>query len=279
MSLPAESLFEPNNLDVDQMGIGRWLLLALWLPVGLCLMPVRAALTIVASMVVPPRYRAWWGCFIAGMFLVVKNKTRIRDHGVVVVSNHVSYFDGVTVRAAVRSQVPLATLVWHKVNWLNKRMARPTIDVNPAGRNNALKDVLLDYLSRGNVLLFPEATITDGHGVLRFEKMAFSLDSRVVLVTVRYRRALPFLHPSALRERQFVQLWYDLFQPWVAAELHCLGLFPREPDERPEEYAQRAQRHIADALGVPATDYTWRDRRRLLKSMGRDRTDKRKRGA
>lgn len=274
VSPPVESLFESNNLDTDVMGLAGWATLLLWLPLGIPLMLARAALTILASIVVPPRYRAWWVCFIAGMFLVVRDKRRIDDHGVVVVSNHLSYFDGVTVRASVMSHVPLATLVWHKVNWLNKHMARPTLDVNPAGRNNTLKQDLLDHLKGGNVLLFPEATITDGRGLLRFEKMAFSLDAPVVLVAVRYRRALRFLHPTSLRERQFVQLWYDLFQPWVTVELRCLGEFNRAPDERPEAFAVRAQQTIADALGVPATDYTWRDRRRLLKSLGRDRAER-----
>lgn len=279
MSVPAKSLFESGNLDVDRMRLGHWLLLLLWTPLGVPIMLCRAAFTILASLIVPPRYRAWWVSFIGGTFLVVRNRTRIRDHGVVVVSNHISYFDGVTVRAAIRSQVPLATLVWHKVNWLNKYMARPTIGVHQTGRNRALRDDVLRHLEHGNILLFPEATVTDGHGILRFEKMAFTLDKPVVLVAVRYRRALPFLHPTALREHQFVQLWYDLFQPWVAVELHCLGQFTRATDEEPEQFAARAQATIADALGIPATDYTWRDRRRLLKSLGRDRSESKRRKA
>ena len=265
-----------RNVDVDAMGPLQWSLLLLWAPIGLPLMVIRAGLTIAASLLVPPLYRAWWVTFLAGMFLKVENKAKLRDHGAVVVSNHLSYFDRMTVASAVRSHVPLATLIWHRVNWLNRYMARPTVDVLESGRNQRLKDDIQEYLAHGNVLLFPEATITDGGGMLRFEKMAFMLEARVWLVAIRYRRALPFVAPSALRELQFVQLFYDLFQPWTVAEMIVLGTHEPEPGETPQESSVRAQQRIAQALDIPATHYTWRDRRRLLAEHGRDRSDKHK---
>lgn len=267
--IPAEHLFYKNNLDLDRMSAVRWLLLVLWIPIGLPLMAVRAGLAVAASLIVRPRYRAWWVTFLIGMFLQVRNKTKIRDHGVVVVSNHISYLDGMTVRAAVRSTRPLATLLWHKVNRLNKIMARPSIPVMATGRNRQLGDKIRAYLQQGNVLLFPEATVTDGLGLLRFERMAFSLDARVALVAVRYRRPLPFIHPSALREKLIIQVFYELFQPWVVAEIHCLGVEERQPDEPPDAFARRAQARIAQALDLPTTDYTWRDRRRIMVALGR----------
>lgn len=269
---PLESLFYVRNLDTQRMGAGHWLLLLLWMPIGLPLMFVRAGATILASLVVPPAYRPWWICTVGGMYTRTRGKTKMRDHGMVVVSNHISYFDRMTVAAAVRSQVPLATLIWHKVNWLNRIMARPTIPVMQAGKNRQLVDRIRTYLQTGNVLLFPEATVTDGTALLRFEKMAFNLDVGVVLVAVRYRRALPFLRPSALRERLIIQLFYTLFQPWNLCELEVLGLLHREPDETADAFAKRAQLAIAGALGVPATSYTWRDRRKLLKRHGRERS-------
>ena len=267
-NLPPEALFHVRNLDVARMGVLQWPVLILWMPIGLPLMLVRAAATILASLVIPPAYRPWWICTMAGVFTRTKGKTKMRDHGMVVVSNHLSYFDRMTVAAAVRSRVPLATLIWHKVNWLNAHMARPTIAVRETGRNRNLVDEIKVYLQHGNVLLFPEATVTDGMALLRFEKMAFSLEARVVIVALRYRRALPFLRSSALRERLFVQLFYDLFQPWSVAEMQVLGTHERREDETAEDFAKRAQAMIADALGVPTTTYTWRDRRRLLKQHG-----------
>lgn len=271
---PVEALFHAGNLDTDRMRWWQWLLLLAWTPFGIPLLLARAASMIAASLIVPPRYRAWWLTTLGGMFLRVTDKTTIRDHGVVVVSNHISYFDGVTVRAAVRSRVPLATLMWHKVNDLNKRMGRPYILVRETGRNRNLVGEVQKYLEHGNVLLFPEATVTDGTGLLRFEKMAFSLDARVVLVTVNYRRPLPFVHPSALRERLILQAMVEMFQPWTVAELKVLGKVERGEDETPEAFARRSQHRIAAALGVPATSYTWRDRRRLLKGLGRDLAEK-----
>lgn len=273
---PLESLFYVRNLDTDRMGPLQWTLLVLWLPIGLPLMFLRAGATILASLVIPPSYRSWWVCTLGGMFTVVRGKTRMRDTGMVVVSNHISYFDRMTVAAAVRSRVPLATLIWHKVNWLNAMMARPTIPVYETGRNRKLVDRVKAYLQHGNVLLFPEATVTDGTALLRFEKMAFSLDTDVVIVAVRYRRALPFLRPSALRERLIVQIFYSLFQPWNVAELQVLGLHRRAPDETPEDFSRRCQHLIADTLGIPATRYTWRDRRKLLKEHGRDLGERKK---
>lgn len=268
-SPPIEALYYRDNLDLDQMTPLRWALLVLWTPIGLPLMVVRAGLAILASVVVPPRYRAWWVTFLTGIFLRVTDKTKIRDRGVVVVSNHISYLDGMTVRAAVRSTVPLATLLWHKVNRLNKIMARPTIPVLEPGRNRQLLGRVKSYLEHGNVLLFPEATVTDGFGLLRFERMAFSLDARVVVVAVRYRRPLPFIHPSALRTKLIVQVFFELFQPWVIAEIRCLGVETIGADEKPEAFGRRVQHRIAAALGVPSTDYTWRDRRRLMAEIGR----------
>jgi len=265
---PIQDLFHLRNLDTERMGAVQWLLLLLWLPIGLPLMLVRAAGTILASILIPPLYRPWWVCTLGGMFTRTRGKTKMRDHGMVVVSNHISYFDRMSVAAAVRSHVPLATLIWHKVNWLNAHMARPTIAVRETGKNRRLVDEIRTYLEHGNVLLFPEATVTDGKGLLRFEKMAFSLDRPVVLVTVRYRRALPFLRSSALRERLIIQLFYDLFQPWCVVEMQVLGTYRIQEGEAPEHFARRAQALIAEALDIPATEYTWRDRRRLLKEHG-----------
>lgn len=267
-TLPAdpavETLFRPENLDRGRMGPLQWLLLIVWTPFGIPLMLVRAALMILVSLVVPPMYRAWWITVFAGIFLRVKNRTKIRDHGVVVVSNHLTYFDGVTVRAAVRSRRPLATLMWHKVNDLNKRMGRPYILVHESGRNRRLLQDVKAYLEHGNILLFPEATVTDGSGLLRFEKMAFSLNARVVVVTVQYDRPFRWLHPSALREKLIVQCFLEMFQPWTVARLEVLGVETRHDDETPEQFARRIQQRIADALQIPATAYTWRDRRRLM---------------
>jgi len=165
---PIESLYRLQNLDRANMGVGAWILLALWFPFGIVLMCARTVLTIAASLVVPPLYRAWWVSFLAGMFLKVDNKVKLRDHGAVVVSNHLSYFDRMTVASAVRSHVPLATLIWHKVNWLNRYMARPTVNVLQPGQHRRLRDDVQAYLEHGNVPLFPSATIPDGGGVMRF---------------------------------------------------------------------------------------------------------------
>jgi hypothetical protein len=270
--LPIDQLFETGNIDTPRMRPLDWLMLIGWAPIGFPLMVVRAVGAVLASLIVPPRYRAWWVTTLTGMFLRVRNKTKIRDRGVVVVSNHVSYFDGMTVRAAVRSTQPLATLVWHKVNRLNKIMARPYIAVRESGKNRQTIDAVKEHLQRGNVLLFPEATVTDGRGVLRFERMAFSLDARVALVAVRYRRPFPFIHPSALHDKLIIQCFFELFQPWVVAEVHCLGVETRGEEETPDAFALRAQQRIADALQIPATSFTWRDRRRLMAALGRSRS-------
>lgn len=275
-SADVEQLFHVDNLDRATMGPLEWALLLLWFPFGLVLMLARAAGAILAALVVPAPYRAWWFCFFAGIYPRTKGKQKIREEGLVVVSNHISYFDRMTVAAAVRSRVPLATLIWHKVNWLNRVMARPVLLVRGTGRNRTLIPQVKKHLETGNILLFPEATVTDGHGVLRFEKMAFSLDAPVMLVTLRYRTAFPFLRPSALYERLFFQAFYALFQPWTVAKMEVLGTYEREPEESPEDFSKRAQTLIAEALGVPGTDYTWRDRRRLLREHGRDLTMPRK---
>ncbi|MFT7521385.1 MAG: 1-acyl-sn-glycerol-3-phosphate acyltransferase, partial [Kiritimatiellia bacterium] len=105
---PVESLYHSNILDVSAMRWTHWVLLIVWAPLGLVLMLVRASLMILASVVAPPLYRAWWITTFSGTFLRVRDRMKIRDHGVVVVSNHMSYLDGVSVAAAVRSRVPLA---------------------------------------------------------------------------------------------------------------------------------------------------------------------------
>jgi 1-acyl-sn-glycerol-3-phosphate acyltransferase len=206
----------------------------------------------------------------AGFRLKVRGTVPSSGPGQVVVSNHLTYWDPVVLRAALGLQPQPATLVWYRVNALTQNVARPVLPVRETGKNLSLLREMKRHLQTGNLLVFPEATVTDGLGVLEFDRSAFSLGAPVCVCALRYRRALPFFRPTALRERLLVEAWMDLLQPWVDVDVVVLGTWERQPDEDGGAFALRCQRAIAEALGVPATRHSWRDRRHLLRDLGRE---------
>lgn len=264
-SLRPEDLFHGTRLARDEMRWWHWLLLVLWAPAGLLLVAFRLVAGLMIGLLAPPRFRAWWLLLATGVMPRPRRRLRIAPSGTVLVSNHQGYLDGYVIQVAVKSPRPPATLLWHKVNAFTRWLARPWIPVFAAGRNAQLRERIRTYLADGNVTIFPEGTVSDGRtGVLRFQPMAFELDAPVAVIALRYRRPLPFLRPSALEERLFVEVLFDFFQPFVVAEVECLGVYRRAPEEKPLEFADRAQERVAAHLGLSPTGFTWKDRRAVM---------------
>lgn len=266
-ALPLEALFRPSRLDRSEHAALRWLLVALWAPIGLPLALLRTAVAAIISIVAPTSIKGRLVLLACGVILP-KRTLEVPESGAVVMCNHSSSFDPWAIRGALHGSVPPATVVWHKVPGLFRMMVRPFVPVFPKGKNGDFAEQLQGHLASRSIVLFPEGALTDGHaGLLRFQKAPFSLDATYLFAAVRYRRALPFFAPSGLRANLFAEILFDLAQPYIVLEVTPVEV-SLPADATPQERAQLAQRAIADALGVAATEHDRSDRHALMVRLG-----------
>ena len=105
------------------------------------------------------------------------------------------------------------------------------------------------------LLIFPEGSITNGAGLMRFARGAFRLGEEVQPVALRVTCPLPLAHDTLTSSlpRNFARA---LFQPWHVAEVTLLPAVAPAPAEAAEETAARTaarspQRRSAAQGGGP----------------------------
>lgn len=258
-------LFRESHLDVQGMSLGNWFLLMAYLPFGCVLAALRLILGCSLAFVIPPFWRQRVVQVVAGLIVRMPSRIEMPEKGCCLISNHMSYLDSWVLAAACSPRREFATVVWHGVPGFVKRVARPVIQVFQTGRNRDFLKQLRSQLKQRNVIIFPEGSITDGTtGLLAFERSVFALKYPVHAVAIRYQRPLPFLQPKALSAHLVLQTAIELFQPWTVVELIPLGELTRLEGEAPDDFAARAERCLADALGLATTPWTRHDRDRLI---------------
>ena len=260
-----EELFRQRRLDTRYMSAFDWILFLAYLPLGCVLSLSRFLIGFTAIMLFPLKWRQNLVRLACGLVVKTPSKLELPPNGVFLVGNHSSYLDSWVLPAACSRKREFATVVWHEVPRLIQWLARPVVQVFGHGRNRAFLSQIRSQLKERNVILFPEGAVTDTTtGLLQFEKAAFALKRPIYLVALRYHRPLSFVQPKALSTNLFWETAIELFQPWTIAELIPIGEFEQRDDEPPESYAKRAQRELASKLGLDATQWSRRDRHRLL---------------
>ena len=269
--LELQDLFHESRLDRANMGPLQWALLILWFPFGCLLAVLRLFGSLFVTILTPPRWRTFTVHWVMGILHRPRGEPiAVPEKGAVLVANHMAYTDIWPVQRMISNFKSAAVLIWYKVNVLNKIGGRPYILVYGRGKNRDLQRRIKEYLKTGNVLILPEGAVTDGHrGLLLFQRMAFELEAPVYAFSVKWRRALPFLRPSALSPHLFFEMMLDFFQPWMISEPRALGKFEKRQGEDSEEFAARVQDVIADDLDLIPTDHTRTTRHSHMEITGR----------
>jgi 1-acyl-sn-glycerol-3-phosphate acyltransferase len=268
-------------------------ILTLYTPLGITILAARAiavaatalALAAANALVGEERTRIVARPALQALALVCGVRTTIRGRPVatlaaarVIVANHVAQHDGLAIvlNAAVSVLVRTTYREHAFARLVTSAMACPIYVPPPAHRGAAERRAALDDVRRvvaahlaaaeEPLLFYPEGSITNGAGLMRFERFIFGLNQPVLPVALRVHAPLPLAHDT-LWSPLPVNFARALFQPWQRIEATILPTLEPLAGEAPEAFARRAQLAIADELGVPPTDCCTADKAAMMRSM------------
>ena len=105
------------------------------------------------------------------------------------------------------------------------------------------------------LLVFPEGSITNGRGLMRFSSFVFGLGVPVQPVAIRHWAPLPLASDTVWSPLHWNLVRMGM-QPFLLVELCLLPPLRPRPDEDAAAFAARAAAAIATELRVPATPHT-----------------------
>ena len=120
-----------------------------------------------------------------------------------------------------------------------------------------------------SLLIFPEGVLTNGtYGVLRYQKFVFSLGVPVQPVAIRRSppRFIPICCDASGTTSPTNMLWL-FFLPRAHYEIELLPQMTRGIEETEIEFANRAQRATAEALGLHPSKWGAQDKNEWCKGI------------
>ncbi|XP_034020816.1 lysophospholipid acyltransferase LPCAT4 [Thalassophryne amazonica] len=203
--------------------------------------------------------------FFAG-FLWVKVKGRranLKEAPVLVVAPHSSFLDMLvlcpTQLAMVMSRSENASLpVIGALLKFNQSLVVSRQD--PESRKKAVTQLKERLSSNGywpQMLIFPEGTTTNGKALLKFKHGVFLAGVPVQPVLLHYPNQLDTVRWTYKGTSWLEVVWHTTSQLYTNMTVEFLPVYEPSDEEKnnPGLYADNVQKVMANALGIPATDY------------------------
>ncbi|XP_043211274.1 lysophosphatidylcholine acyltransferase 2-like isoform X3 [Amphibalanus amphitrite] len=201
-----------------------------------------------------------------------------RDAPIIAVAPHSSYFDVLPVI------VMAAPSVVAKIETSRAAMFGKLIDYtqpvyvsreDPNSRQNTIREIQRRAHSNGQwpqIMLFPEGTCTNRSCLIQFKPGAFYPGAPVQPVVVRYPNRLDTVTWTWEGPNAWHILWLTLTQFVSFCEIEYLPVYiPNEEEKKnPRLFANNVRAKMAEALGVPVTDYTYDDCRLMSKARSKN---------
>ncbi|XP_028261633.1 lysophospholipid acyltransferase LPCAT4 isoform X2 [Parambassis ranga] len=199
-------------------------------------------------------------------FFWVKVKGRradLKEAPVLVVAPHSSFLD-----MLVLCPTQLATVVSRSENTslpvigalLEFNQSVIVSRKDPESRRMAVTQLNERLTSKGywpQMLMFPEGTTTNGHALIKFKPGAFLAGVPVQPVLLRYPNKLDTVRWTYKGTTWIEALWHTCSQFYTNMTVEFLPVYTPSQEEKdnPNLYADNVQKLMAEALGIPATDY------------------------
>ncbi|XP_043545592.1 lysophosphatidylcholine acyltransferase 1-like isoform X1 [Chiloscyllium plagiosum] len=210
--------------------------------------------------------RAMW--FAGGFhWMTIKGRRALpKEAPIITLAPHSSYFDAIPVTMTMASIVMKAESKDIPIWGTLIKYIRPVLvsRSDQYSRRKTVEEIKQRALSNGRwpqVMIFPEGTCTNRSCLITFKPGAFIPGVPVQPVVLRYPNKMDTITwtwqgPGALKI-----LWLTLCQLHNNVEIEFLPIYtPSEEEKRnPILYANNVRKVMANALGVPVTDYTFED--------------------
>jgi len=203
------------------------------------------------------KLRQWWFkkvTRIFGLRLTIKGKEL--PEAALWVANHISWMDipviGSTGNVSFLSKAEIRQ--WPVIGWLAEKSG--TLFIDRGGKNasqNASEKISERIIEGHSVLIFPEATTTDGRDVKRFHPRLFAAaidhELSVQPVSIRYLDKEGQRHPRAAfvdQEAFIPNLLKILGDPWITAEVTLLPKIEAHRLVKRNQLAELARNQIRE---------------------------------
>ncbi|XP_008778088.1 glycerol-3-phosphate acyltransferase 5-like [Phoenix dactylifera] len=237
------------------------LLIILWIPFGIIVAFVRIAVGLVLPMQFIP--------YIVGIFggeVIVRGRPPppacSSTSGILFVCTHRTLMDPVVLSIVLGRKVPVVT---YSISRLSEILSPiPTVRLSRDRQVDAQR--IKTELAKGDLVVCPEGTTCREPFLLRFSALFAELTDRIVPVAMNYR--VGFFHATTARGCKAMDPIFFFMNPRPVYEVTFLNQLPVEATcsagKSPHDVANYVQRILAAALGFECTNFTRKDKYRVL---------------